>query len=256
MKMVRLLVLVVVLCLANVSNATLLVHYTFDDVSGLAINDGGDCGTHDGTASSALTFEAGKYGNAVRFSGSNYITIDSSEASTLPGDAEGSDDADFSVSFWMNTASTSQTAMFSYAVNGVQLVISIDSTKGVYAGANVFGTTAKNAQYHSLTTNAWHNIVVTVTGGVVTLYYDGSNENMGSESGMLGATNYALLGARYTTAYGKYYTGMLDDFAIFDEVLTAGQVAAIYNSTTAIPEPATITILTLGFIGFCARRKK
>jgi hypothetical protein len=244
------------LCLANVSNATLLVHYTFDDASGLVINDGGDYGTHNGTASSALTFEAGKYGNAVKFSGSNYIAMDIADTATLPGDVEGSDDADFSVSFWMNTASTSQTAMFSYAINGVQLVISIDSTKGVYAGANVFGTTTKNAQYHSLATNAWHNIVVTVTNGVVALYYDGSNENMGSESGMLGATNYALLGARYSGSYGKYYTGMLDDFAIFDEVLTAEQVAAIYNSTTAIPEPATIAMLMAGWGMLSLRRKK
>lgn len=256
MKMVRLLVLVMVLCLSNVSNATLQVYYTFDDASGLVISDGGAYGTHDGTASaSSLTFEAGKYGNAAKFSG-QYIAMDIADAATLPGDVEGSDDADFTVSFWMNTASTTQMAVFAYAVNGVKLVINTDPTLGIFAGATDFGSTANNAQYHSYTTNEWHHIAVTVADGLVTLYYDGSNDGVGSTTGILSHnTGAAWLGARNLSTK-KYYNGMLDDFAIFDEALTESQIAAIYSSTMAIPEPATIAMLVMGCcISFFGKKK-
>ena len=261
MKTIKLLVLVMVLCLANVSNATLLVHYTLDETSGTVADDTGVSGNFDGALSGGATFvTGGKYGNAASFTSSSasFITV-SGDTSALPSDTFDS----FTASLWVNPTSwTSDQVIFCYTINDVRVTLGIT---GGYLVARTYdfdaqaATLSVGAKVSDLTIpSGWNHLAVVITEGSPTLYLNGT-----ALTGVYGTTYGwnttadlgVFLGKRGQSSY-KYYTGLIDDFALLGEALTASEVAAIYNSTTAIPEPATIALLMMGFGVLSLRKKK
>ena len=119
-------------------------------------------------------------------------------------------------------------------------VITIDDPDGdLYSAFWQSQTSAMPAGNHS--DNKWHHLVLTGTAGAQTIYVDNELLNTSTsytkialQVSQLGA---AFTGGNWTIGNGGwfYYDGALDDVRIYESVLSATQVAALYNMS----EPGT-----------------
>jgi len=127
----------------------------------------------------------------------------------------------YSVSFWMKTTGTTW----------YQKILNFGSIYN--GGAPASGVT----QIYSYVPTAgavndgnWHHIVLTVplnvTGTEATIYVDNSTAGSGSSYGI------APVAANSISDSSKPYEGLLDEVAIFNYALDAGQVEEIYNATS------------------------
>tara|TARA_R100001530_G_scaffold125988_1_gene94680 strand:- start:1576 stop:2511 length:936 start_codon:yes stop_codon:yes gene_type:complete len=78
--------------------------------------------------------------------------------------------------------------------------------------------------------NGWHHFVYTwdTSADESKLYLDGSADGTGQAADFTGTISNISIGWRYGS--GMYYEGNINDVAFFDDVLTAGEASAIYNS--------------------------
>ena len=61
----------------------------------------------------------------------------------------------------------------------------------------------------------------------------------------------------YNTAYAnRAFVGSMDEVALFNTSLTAAQVAEIYASRTAVPEPSTIAMLVVAGVAVATHRRR
>lgn len=265
---------VMFLALSTVSfaNASAIWHYTLDETTGTKATD--SAGTYNGllvnmTGTPAFSFDgqsvSGKYGNALYFRGPNannggvgddFINVTTGDSS-LPGAGD-----NFTVSMWVKTSSWGQGALlFSYNRDNLLFTIGLNTVSGaaqlqVYS-RNVDADITKQEQavITGINSSVWHLITVSVADNDPTVYLDGADTGASTLTTSWTAGTGINIGRRNASTK-KYFTGAIDDFAIFDTALSAAQVAALYNSQFAIPEPAAMTMLALGLAVVCRRTKK
>ena len=82
----------------------------------------------------------------------------------------------------------------------------------------------------SATTNMWHHVVGTYSGGTITLYLDGNKfaENTGAGNPTPGGTCYFSIGANYSEST-KYFNGSLDDIRLYNKALDPSEVQILYR---------------------------
>jgi hypothetical protein len=113
---------------------------------------------------------------------------------------------------------------------------------------NFVGTTV-------LSTGTWYHVVFVRNNSSVQLYLDGVLDGSATVSPTYGGTsNTFIIGIRPEGSWT--YQGLLDEMSIYNYALTPTQVAAHYNASVSIPEPAGISLLgLLGAILLAARRR-
>ena len=126
-----------------------------------------------------------------------------------------------------------------------------------------YGATFQNAD---LFDGNYHHVVLTYdsTNGLLG-YVDGVAQtitvgNTGAAATFTSDFDYdpTLAARNVRGVVGSYLDGTLDEFALYDTVLTAQQVTDHYNALTVIPEPSTYALLA-GSLALCAimiRRRK
>jgi hypothetical protein len=122
------------------------------------------------------------------------------------------------------------------------------------------GPNNRNTPAGTIQSNVWYHVVATydsTAGGDTHIYVDGvemSNLPHG------GAPQAALVDAQIARwGNARYFDGKLDEFAIYDSVLSAEQVQAHFDAASnVIPEPSTILLAALGLLGLlgCGRRRR
>jgi len=142
----------------------------------------------------------------------------------------------FTWSFWINYTSTTTRAIYSqgstslpfsqtayFAVNGTALTVYLGST---YITGTGF-----------LTENEWQHVVVTRdSSNVVRLYRNGvvfesAGKVMG---GSQPASNGSIGSWTFSGGTGIYFTGKIDEGAIWDIALTDAEILSIYNATEIV----------------------
>ena len=159
----------------------------------------------------------------------------------------------FSISAWVYTTHITQAGFF-----GSRVAPSVTNAISLYRNTNrqgvlliqnsSTGNISISSSSNSITTNNWHHVVATFDGTQtdaadrVNIYIDGVLDNayqVGTgtnlPSGSTGVFNF--LGRTYL---GIKQTGKIDNLAIWDSTLTAGNVTTLYNSG----EPVDITTLS------------
>ena len=218
--------------------------------------DGADVGFEDVEIPATATFDAGKVNQAIVFDSTPLDSTDAAFGTDTPSLA-GADD--FSFSLWFATSDETEMGfLFGKTFDGMYipdpvtgnpdngsskgLILYVSETDTIdlaydnsWIGATGAATTATND-------GSWHHIVVTHVGNtaatnpdVYTIYMDG--EALVSE--VIGETNPDLAGVitmgngLESTAYGEWpgaYQGYMDEVVYWDVVLTAAQVAALYDA--------------------------
>jgi hypothetical protein len=102
--------------------------------------------------------------------------------------------------------------------------------------------------------SAWHSYGVTVSGSNAALYIDGILRATKSNYVTNGGSAFTVFGAQFGGGQNENLNGGLRDVQIYDNALSAAQVAA-YSDT---PEPGAIVLLggALAGLGLIARRKR
>jgi len=189
-------------------------------------------------------------GNSVLLDGNSYIDVSSLGSFSqltieawinLDGLAAGCCTSIFSTDTWTTNVSGSS---FHYNIkSGRDLEHAVNSVGNV----NSVGGVLQN--------DTWYHIVSTYDSsiGVTQMYVDGNLIKSQTRSG----TQLAILDSQIGAWGGsRGFTGHIDEFALYDTVLTSEQISAHYSAAKSVPEPSTLAIFALGLMGLASRRFK
>ena len=223
---------VLVLSLAGNTSANLVAHWNFDDGTGGTAHDSSGNGNH-GTLFGNPQWTTGHLGGALDFDGNG-------------------DYVDLPISSLLSSLTNSTFALwvdFSNAGGGWQRIFDfgIDTTYNMFLtprmgtnGVMRFAITISSYNDEDQTTapstlpSGWHHVAVTLDAdkSIHSLYLDGEliaeKTNARYTPSSLGKTTQNWLGRSQYSADG-YFDGRLDDFRIYNRVLTAEQVKDLYN---------------------------
>jgi len=126
---------------------------------------------------------------------------------------------------------TNRTCTFFGGDNSGSLTVYANSSGIAVTRKDVASVCSYNTPPASLT---WVHITVTVSGGTVTkLYYNGAQVASGTAGAAYATPTYLIVGS-YNVSGGNNLDGYVDDFASIGRVLSADEVASIYNSNAPL----------------------
>jgi len=202
----------------------------FGDSSNIALyefenNANDSTGSYNGTASN-VTYSTdsiiGTYAASFNGSNSNITTSMASSNFGTGGIA--------SFSWWWKPNTSGTTVHFLFEGD-------VENTYGVHTGGgagtlglrvltkNTGGTSTLLDVSNAYTTGVWQHHAVTIGGGEIKLYRNGSQIGSTTYSGTLASCNSFQIGKR-STSY--YYSGEMDQFRIFNTVLNGDEIWKLY----------------------------
>jgi len=231
-RLIHLIALFLILCAAGNASAGLVAHWKFDDgVGSTAVDSSGN--GYDGVLNGDPQWTNGHSGGAIDLDGNgDYVE--------LPIGPLLSSLTNSTFATWVN---------FSNEGGAWQRIFDfgIDTTYNMFltprmgtSGTMRFAITISGSANEDQTTaprtlpTGWHHVAVTLDAdnNVHSLYLDGElvaqNTNARYTPSSLGETTQDWLGRSQYSADG-YFDGSLDDFRIYDRVLSAGHIRDLYN---------------------------
>lgn len=132
-------------------------------------------------------------------------------------------------------------------LSGVQRLFSNRSASGYGMGFRnnnqvrftAFGVKDLDASVPAFNLGQWYHIAVVRNGTLVQIYIDGQLINSGDVANINSSTAPLQLSGNPTGT--EWFTGQMDEAAVFDRPLTAAEVAALYGSRFGALVPPTIT---------------
>ncbi len=209
-------------------------------------------GTYHGPTLGVDGFTAG--GTAAQFSHRDYIEIPHSDDFLLDSG---------SISLWfMDTSSTNKAGLLSkdsqrYDTGGHLTMYTHQGRVKVRLQSTDESYTVESTP---ITLDQWHNVVFTFGDDGMDLFFDGVwvDEHdyaggLGSSSGGVGNFEPWVLGAaswqsrdQSVTPLQHYFSGVIDEVAVFDYQLDGGQVASLHVAALSIPEPSSVMLVLAG----------
>ncbi len=208
------------------------------DISGTTAYDRSGAG-NTGTTSGSPSVTPGKIGQGIALDGSDdYISI--ADASSIDYDYN----QDFSFSVWVKLPSTqsdtsggdnfiiekwSASGGYPYVLRVYNQTYGTSGDRGKvvfrrYDGTNSPGVTSTSA----LNDNAWHHVVGTKSGSTLRIYIDGASQGTSTDTTTTTTTNASPLYIGTRGGSTNNLTGSVDEFRLYNRVLTADEVSALY----------------------------
>lgn len=147
---------------------------------------------------------------------------------------------DFTYSMWVNFGSgIGGRALFSS--NNNEIFLHRSTTGTTHLILNEADQNNADLDYASWTDSGWNHLALTRSGNSISLYKNGSSVDTGSDGATLNFDGCGLyIGTdeddadgtdnTCTASLGNFLDGDLDEFAVWDEALTANEISALYNS--------------------------
>ena len=165
------------------------------------------------------TFTTGNVGTyALSFDGSSYVAFGNPSALQLGDTAQ-------SFSFWIKTTNANGYIWSKNNSGAGALQLQLFNGR-LYTYKGGFTQDSSTNTYND---GNWHHVVVTYSGSRIDYYKDGSaNGSDTSIAGTISDTLSAYLGIRSDLDANYRYNGLLDDFRIYNKVLSSGEIATLY----------------------------
>ncbi|MFS0724172.1 LamG-like jellyroll fold domain-containing protein [Paenibacillus sp. 1P07SE] len=208
------------------ADSRLQAWYKLDETSGTSAADASGYG-NIGTVHGGAVWTTGRVGHAVDLNGTNgYIALPA-------GLVSGSHTS--TIAAWVNLDSVSSwTRVFDFG-SGTSTNMFLTPRNG--ANGKVRFAIKNNGSSEqiidgqsALPAGGWHHVAVTLNGAVGKLYVDGlevgSNASITIKPSDLGATTQNWIG-RSQYASDPYLDGRVDDFRVYNQALTASEIAAL-----------------------------
>ncbi len=211
-----------------------VAEWNFDEKTGQYANDTsgngntGTLGTGASVDTSDPTWTQGKYGEALKFDGSDdYVNM-----------GTGGQVTDFTIEAWVKVSSI--TGGYTIAARGDaadnrDFLLYYDSSLGKFVlqrrkHPDAWPQTITTNNTYTSTTN-WYHVTATASGSNVSIYVNGILDITGSLSSIpTSGSRYLSVGALYSSAsWTMFYLGSIDQVRIFNYARSAAQVAWDYN---------------------------
>jgi len=255
------------LSMAPTASAGLIHHYKLDETTGTTAGD--SAGSVNGTLTyytggSAFSFDddgvTGKVDDALQFTHSKRQVV------VLPDDTFTFGTSDYTIATWVKRSSIGdrngiwgQASTAGSAAGSAWAQFSADNTvrwledKGSgHEDVNSIGTIMAD--------DTWHHLAFVREGATISLYIDGSFDNSSTDSGtfdMYGDDGTHIGENNAAPGSDRSLDGALDDFQVYDQALTSGEVASLYNNPgSVIPEPSSFVLGLLGLAFVAWRRRR
>ena len=177
------------------------------------------------------TFQAAQkpYNYVLNLNGSNSNNrqrVHLSNSAALRPDA-------FTIQLWVNP-DVVESAYLVFRIKTYKIVMTSSGFGGSVRGSGSPSPAWQSAMTSGFTpsTNVWYHIVLTFASSVTKLYVNGSNVATTSTSGYTTnqTTQFVGIGDKAQTAVNLPFNGQIDEFAFWNEALTASEITALYNS--------------------------
>ena len=146
---------------------------------------------------------------------------------------------DFSIAFWVKPTDVSSNRSLFYTNgtgSGIFQVFYTTSSGGTWR-INLNGSDDVD---FALTLNSWNHVVITKTSvGVWTVYVNKTAGTPVTNNVTLTSGTTYRLGQSYDASYPEYYKGYIQQFLIYDDVLTQTEVNTLYDLGRTSTSPST-----------------
>jgi hypothetical protein len=250
------------------AQATLVAWYPLDEGSGTVANDASGNGNF--MASSGTWLGTGAFGGSIQLGPTSSLLARAGGSGSLAG-LNATTGNKISVSFWLRANGESSGSSVFYAGNSNTASASrfinthmewSDGTTYWDVGWATPGAGPRISGDLGTVSDVLHHYVLTYNGddGAMAVYKDGAVAISGT-SGTIASLPWAgiqnfEIGALSFSSF--WPGGQIDDFAIFNTVLTPAEVntARTLGVAALVPEPGTLSMGLLGLAGLCARRRR
>jgi len=220
------------------SEEGLVGHWTFEDGTGTIAGDYSGNG-NDGTLQASMTEDDwvdGKLGTALDFDGSN-------DSVSVPTQPEFENLQQITVAGWFKTDSFSGNFHGLLDITGILRMYHRFDTNDVTIGTPGWSTPGTWNTTANLSVGVWYHVAATYdytqpvgTGSIV--YINGSNANATAgvaEGGSFTPPASAPVTLGVANLSGnRYYDGVLDDFRIYNRILSAEEMLSLYENSSSI----------------------
>nr|WP_308284435.1 LamG-like jellyroll fold domain-containing protein [Streptomyces flavotricini] len=228
-------------------------YWRLDEASGTQMTGKIAASGVNGTYTRATLGAPGAFGfgdaTSARFEGNGYAK--------LPG--LGVTTTDQSVELWFKTTkpgvlySDQELVMPDPGVSTYTPVLYVGTDGKLHGQYYTANTAATNVSATTVTDDEWHHAVITAQGGTQTLYLDGAQvAQVLNKPISLQANKHTYIGAGFANGWPaspgavSYFTGQIDEVAVYRRPLTATQVSAHYGaraqaSSSSISSTITVT---------------
>ncbi len=223
---------------ADVSSG-LEVHLTFDESSGTIATDASG-NNNNGSVQGNPQWISGHKGNALSFDEVNDQVV-------IP-DFDYTSGGTFSVSFWFkadNNSGSLYQYMFSHgavsSANSFNLYLFEEGNStaprlrsNIRDGSNTPGNLDADVDYAD---NVWHLYTLTVTSNQVLVYVDGVLQSTSSSGGgSFSPSTDIYIGGRSDENADRFFGGQIDDFRIYNRVLSPADISELYGISIIFQE--------------------
>jgi len=171
-------------------------------------------------------------GGGGGFASTLSASFDGTDAFLLMGTSAISLDTNFTISAWIKPTSAALAGYdfiggWGNAASGQTRAMQILNSKLSFEifFSRVSGST-------DLLADTWHHAAITFSGNNVEIFLNGSSDGTGSLSRSTMTASETFIGGTSTMTSEGFvpFAGLIDEFAVFDSVLSASNISAIYNS--------------------------
>ncbi|MHC4510944.1 MAG: LamG-like jellyroll fold domain-containing protein [Planctomycetota bacterium] len=214
---------------AKIDPKTVIGIWLFDDGAGNVAEDSSGNG-NDGTLNGPTWTSGGKFDGALEFDGAgSYIEFATGESMKTPH---------FTIMAWFNTRKLNGYGHIFQTGNDwsdmAGYVFRVHQN-GFAQSAIAFGpgNTATWLDGPALEANTWYHMVLTFDGTTATLYLDGENVASGAGQGQIMYDDQPVRIGCLSDSIGSVFDGFIDEVALFDVALEAGDIQTIMNQGLA-----------------------